>query len=119
VGRNTTLGDLNSDWELTHEMVHFGFPSVNRRHHWIEEGSATYVEPIARAMTGILTAEEVWGEMRRDTFQVLPEAGDQGLTHTHTWGRSYWAAPCSASRRMWKCTGAPGTAAGAGVVHRR
>jgi hypothetical protein len=28
VGRHATLADLNDDWELTHEMIHFGFPSV-------------------------------------------------------------------------------------------
>ena len=90
VGRHTTLGDLHSDWELTHEMVHFSFPSVADRHHWIEEGIATYVEPIARASVGILTTEQVWGEMLRDMPQGLPQAGDRGLDHTHTWGRTYW-----------------------------
>jgi hypothetical protein len=90
VGRETTRDDLYRDWELTHEMVHFSFPSVDRRHHWIEEGIATYVEPIARASIGIVTAEQVWGDMRRDMPQGLPEAGDQGLDHTYTWGRTYW-----------------------------
>ena len=90
VGRHATLKDLYSDWELTHEMVHFSFPSVEDRHHWIEEGVATYVEPIARASVGTLTAEQVWGEMLRDMPQGLPEAGDRGLDHTHTWGRTYW-----------------------------
>ena len=90
VGRHATLKDLYSDWELTHEMVHFGFPSVEDRHHWIEEGVATYVEPIARAAIGILTAEQVWGEMLRDMPQGLPEPGDRGLDDTHTWGRTYW-----------------------------
>jgi hypothetical protein len=90
VGRNATLDDLYKDWELIHEMVHLGFPSVSRSHHWIEEGIATYVEPIARASIGILTAEEVWGDMRRDMPQGLPHAGDQGLDRTHTWGRTYW-----------------------------
>ena len=90
VGRNATIDDLYRDWELTHEMVHLGFPSVNRSHHWIEEGIATYVEPIARAAIGVLTAKEVWGEMRRDIPQGLPQAGDQGLDRTHTWGRTYW-----------------------------
>jgi hypothetical protein len=90
VGRNATIDDLYRDWELTHEMVHLGFPSVNRSHHWIEEGIATYVEPIARAAIGVLTAEEVWGEMRRDIPQGMPQAGDQGLDRTHTWGRTYW-----------------------------
>jgi hypothetical protein len=71
-------------------MVHFSFPSVADRHHWIEEGIATYVEPIARASVGILTTEQVWGEMLRDMPQGLPQAGDRGLDHTHTWGRTYW-----------------------------
>jgi hypothetical protein len=47
VGRKTTLADLREDWTMTHEMVHLAFPSVADRHHWIEEGTATYVEPIA------------------------------------------------------------------------
>jgi hypothetical protein len=90
VGRRTTLAELFHDWELTHEMVHFSFPSVEDRHHWIEEGVATYVEPIARASVGILTAAQVWGEMLRDMPQGLPQAGDRGLDNTHTWGRTYW-----------------------------
>jgi hypothetical protein len=90
VGSRTTADDLNDDWMLTHEMVHFAFPSVARRHHWIEEGTATYVEPIARVQIGNLTAAQVWGDMLRDMHQGLPEEGDQGLDNTHTWGRTYW-----------------------------
>lgn len=90
VGRATTAADLNADWMLTHEMVHFAFPSVPRRHHWIEEGSATYVEPIARVMIGNLTASQVWGDMMHDMHKGLPEEGDGGLDNTHTWGRTYW-----------------------------
>jgi hypothetical protein len=71
-------------------MVHFSFPSVEDRHHWIEEGIATCVEPIARASVGLMTAERVWGEMLRDMPQGLPQDGDRGLDHTHTWGRTYW-----------------------------
>ena len=90
VGQHATLADLYNDWELTHEMIHFSFPSVEDRHHWIEEGIATYVEPIARASVGILSAEQVWSEMLRDVPQGLPQAGDRGLDNTHTWGRTYW-----------------------------
>ena len=90
VGSQTTVSDLAEDWMLTHEMVHFAFPSVPRRHHWIEEGIAVYVEPIARVQAGELTAGQVWHDMLRDMPQGLPEAGDEGLDHTHTWGRTYW-----------------------------
>ena len=63
---------------------------MERQHHWIEEGSATYIEPIARAAIGELPVEQVWGDMVRDMHQGLPDSGDLGLDHTHTWGRTYW-----------------------------
>jgi hypothetical protein len=90
VGHRTTAADLDEDWMLTHEMVHWAFPSVPRRHHWIEEGTATYVEPIARVQIGNLTAAQVWSDLLRDMHQGLPEDGDRGLDNTHTWGRTYW-----------------------------
>jgi hypothetical protein len=71
-------------------MVHLTFPSVAEEHHWIEEGAAVYVEPIARFRAGNYPKERVWGEMARDMRQGLPAEGDEGLDHTHTWGRTYW-----------------------------
>jgi hypothetical protein len=90
VGNKTSSSDLASDWMLTHEMVHLAFPSVDEKHHWIEEGIATYVEPIARIQAGNLKAEQMWFDLVRDMPQGLPQAGDRGLDHTHTWGRTYW-----------------------------
>ncbi len=90
VAQHVTAQELTDDWVLTHEMVHYGFPSMDREHHWIEEGSATYIEPIARAAVGNLTVTQVWGDMVRFIPQGLPAAGDEGLDHTHTWGRTYW-----------------------------
>jgi hypothetical protein len=66
------------------------FPSVAERHHWIEEGTATYVEPIARVQAGILDPSKMWSDLIRDLPQGLPKPGDQGLDVTHTWGRTYW-----------------------------
>ncbi len=90
VAQHVTAPELTNDWVMTHEMVHYGFPSMDREHHWIEEGSATYIEPIARAAVGNLPAARVWGDMVRDMPQGLPAAGDEGLDRTHTWGRTYW-----------------------------
>src|SRR6267143_1866188 len=90
VGSHTSPSEFASDWMLTHEMVHLAFPSVDEKHHWIEEGIATYVEPIARIQAGNLTAEQMWLDLVRDPPQGLPQAGDRGLDHTHTWGRTYW-----------------------------
>ncbi len=90
VGSKTTRDDLALDWMMTHEMVHLAFPSVEDRHHWIEEGIATYVEPIARIQAGHLDAASMWTDLVRDLPKGLPEDGDRGLDNTHTWGRTYW-----------------------------
>lgn len=90
VGRGTRRGDFDVDWVMTHEMVHLGFPNVPRYQSWIEEGIATYVEPIARARLGKLSVDEVWRDLARGLPRGQPEAGDQGLDRTRTWGRTYW-----------------------------
>lgn len=90
VGSLSTASDFVADWVMTHEMVHLAFPSVPDAHHWIEEGLATYIEPIARARAGDLTPEKVWGDLVDGLPRGLPGAGDQGLDHTPTWGRTYW-----------------------------
>ncbi len=90
VGRSCTSADFADDWMLTHEMVHLAFPSVPEEHHWIEEGSATYIEPVARARAGDLTPEKVWGDLVDGLPKGLPETGDRGLDFTPTWGRTYW-----------------------------
>ncbi|MBS0660495.1 MAG: hypothetical protein JSR82_19920 [Verrucomicrobia bacterium] len=91
VGRFATRADLlEDDWMLTHEMIHLAFPNVLEKHHWIEEGIATYVEPIARVRAGVLPEERLWRELLTDTPQGLPARGDRGLDYTPTWGRIYW-----------------------------
>ena len=90
IGQHATQADLNDDWMMTHELVHTALPDLPDDQHWIEEGLAVYVEPVARVMTGELTAQKVWHDMMRDMHQGEPQAGDEGLDHTHTWGRTYW-----------------------------
>jgi hypothetical protein len=93
IGQLTEQHELDNDWMMTHELLHMAFPDIagdDREHHWIEEGMATYIEPIARAQIGALRVERVWGDMARQMPQGLPEAGDQGLDNTHTWRSTYW-----------------------------
>ena len=90
IGQHATIQDLDDDWMMTHELVHTALPNLPDDQHWMEEGIAVYVEPLARVMTGELTARKVWHDMVRDMHQGEPQAGDQGLDHTHTWGRTYW-----------------------------
>ena len=90
VGQHTTPDDLKDDWTMTHELVHIAFPSLQENHHWLEEGLATYVEPIARVQIGTLTAKQIWGDMHRDMRKGEPGTGDKGLDETHTWASTYW-----------------------------
>jgi hypothetical protein len=90
VGELTDETELQNDWIMTHEMVHYAFPSMAEEHHWIEEGIATYVEPLARLETSEIRAAKVWGDLIEGLPYGLPAPGDGGLDHTHTWGRTYW-----------------------------
>jgi hypothetical protein len=90
VGVGTTKKDLAEDWVLTHELIHAAFPAQPRELDWVEEGLATYVEPLARARVGALPDQAVWKGMLDGLHFGLPEAGDRGIDHTHTWGRVYW-----------------------------
>jgi hypothetical protein len=90
LGQHATVDDLDRDWMMTHELVHTSFPTQDDDQHWIEEGIATYVEPVARVQNGLLRPESIWGDMVRDMPKGNPGSLDQGLDRTHTWGRTYW-----------------------------
>lgn len=90
VGRDATREDFAQDWQLVHEMVHLAMPGLPRRHLWLEEGIATYVEPLARIQAGELDEREMWRDLLRDMPKGLPQEGDEGLDRTHTWARTYW-----------------------------
>jgi len=90
LGPSTRAADLDEDWRMTHEMIHLSFPDLDRRHIWMTEGVATYVESIARARAGQLAPETVWWWMVTGLPKGLPGEGDRGLDRTHTWGRTYW-----------------------------
>jgi len=90
IGQHTAEKDLQEDWTMTHELVHMAFPSLPDDQHWMEEGLATYIEPIARVQSGELQARQIWRDMITGMPKGEPQSGDQGMDHTHTWGRTYW-----------------------------
>jgi hypothetical protein len=90
IGRDTRAADLVHDWVLVHEMVHLAVPRVPRHQQWLHEGLATYVEGVARVRAGRNTPARLWAELARGLPQGQPQAGDHGLDHTPTWGRTYW-----------------------------
>ena len=90
VGQKTTAQELADDWMMTHELTHMAFPDLPDENHWMEEGIATYVEPIARVQAGELDAKRIWFDMMEGMPKGEPKPGDEGLDRTHTWGRNYW-----------------------------
>lgn len=90
LGRDSTEAQFIDDWVLVHEMVHLAIPRIPRAQNWLHEGVATYVESVARGRVGLISAETVWREWAKAMPQGQPQAGDAGLDHTPTWGRTYW-----------------------------
>lgn len=90
VGDEIDAAKTRDDWVAVHELLHVNLPSLSFQQRWLEEGLATYVEPIVRARAGLVTVQKFWGDLVDGLPQGLPEAGDQGLDRTRTWGRTYW-----------------------------
>jgi hypothetical protein len=90
LGRDVTAAQLTDDWVLVHEMTHLALPDTGETHAWLSEGIATYVEGIARVHSGTRSEADVWAEELRSMPRGLPLPDDNGLDHTHTWGRTYW-----------------------------
>ena len=90
VGPGTTPEQLRADWVLVHEMVHLALPRLAPEHAWFHEGTATYVEAVARTRRGLVRPEQLWGGLAAGMPRGQPFDGDRGLDHTPTWGRTYW-----------------------------
>jgi len=90
VGREVTAAQLMDDWVLVHEMTHLALPDIGDAQSWFSEGLAVYIEGISRAQAGNRTQQDVFAEQMKQMPRGMPQAGDRGLDHTHTWGRTYW-----------------------------
>ena len=90
LGAHTPEPALYQDWILVHELFHIGFPSFHDEAKWLDEGSATYFEPIIRARAGYLTELEVWHDFARDMPQGLPAIEQEGLEHPRNFRAVYW-----------------------------
>jgi hypothetical protein len=112
VGQSLPRTSLDSDWVLVHELFHLGFPSLRGEGTWLEEGLATYAEPLIRARAGMLTEEQGWAEVIRDMPLGVELCETLGLEHYRDIRAVYWGgavvallADVAARRRG---AGAPG-----------
>lgn len=90
LGRTVADQDIEADWILTHELLHTALPDLDQKHHWLEEGLPTYLEPLLRLREGRMAPADYWRDLEAKLPQGLPRAGDRGLDRTPTWGRIYW-----------------------------
>ena len=90
LGTTATAAHLEHNWVMTHEMVHLAFPDLEQRYSWIEEGLATYLEPIARAQVGQIPVEDVWSDLVERLPEGFPHAGSGGLNDGGNYARIYW-----------------------------
>jgi hypothetical protein len=90
VGRHADAAALKRDWVLVHEMTHLALPQLPRWALWLQEGNATYVEPIARVQAGQMDAAEMWKWTVDEMPARQPKAGDGGLNDTRDHDRTYW-----------------------------
>lgn len=78
--------EILEGWQLTHELVHLCIPSLPASHHWLEEGLASYLEPLVRS----LPASKVWAELRAGLPRGLPRPDGPGLDDDDSWASTYW-----------------------------
>jgi hypothetical protein len=90
VGEHARRKQLYGDWVLVHELFHLGFPSFAGEGKWLDEGLATYYEPIIRARAGFISERDVWEEFSRAMPQGLVALEREGLETASSFGSLYW-----------------------------
>jgi hypothetical protein len=90
LGDSMPFTRVRQDWVLTHELMHLGFPTLWRKHLWMEEGMAVFAEPLVRVRAAMVDEAVLWSEWLEQGARGLPRPGEGGLETTHTWARTYW-----------------------------
>jgi predicted metalloprotease with PDZ domain len=75
-GDQTRAESVHDNWVVVHELFHLGCPSFVGEGRWLEEGLATYYEPILRERAGWLTEEDLWSHFAREMPRSLRSGGD-------------------------------------------
>jgi hypothetical protein len=95
VGQHASHQALYSDWILVHELFHTGFPSFFDEGKWLDEGLATYYEPIIRVRAGLYSEQQLWQEIAQAMPQGLPAFTEHGLEAAHDFRGIYWGGALS------------------------
>jgi hypothetical protein len=90
LGEHADERALYRDWILVHELFHLGFPSFWGEGKWLDEGLATYYEPIIRARAGWRSEEALWREFAYDMRQGLDAVEQTGVERAQSYRGIYW-----------------------------
>lgn len=90
VGPEATSRSFERDWVLVHEMLHCGFPDLERRHKWMQEGLSTYLERLVQVRAGHYSTQRLWARWLDRMPLGNPRLGDRGYDNTRTWASLYW-----------------------------
>jgi predicted metalloprotease with PDZ domain len=90
-GMETRAEEVHQDWVVVHELFHLGTPSFVGEGHWLEEGLATYYEPILRERAGWISEADLWRHFRREMPRGLRKSGEAaGLEERDDIDSTYW-----------------------------
>ncbi|MFO1057511.1 MAG: hypothetical protein U1E53_11155 [Dongiaceae bacterium] len=89
LGAESDAAALYDEWVLVHELIHLGSPYIRDTGPWLNEGLATYIEPIVRARAGWRSTESVWQEWLQNMPRGLEAMGPGGLRRADRRG-IYW-----------------------------
>jgi hypothetical protein len=89
VGETATNKELYDDWVLVHEFIHLGSPLMRDTGAWLNEGFATFYEPVLRTRAGWKSEDDVWREWMSSMPRGMPAMTDIGLENAGR-GGIYW-----------------------------
>ncbi len=90
-GEESDGNKMHDDWILVHELIHLGFPTFQNEGRWLDEGIATYYEPVLRTRMGWRDKTDLWRGLAREMPRGLASEGEPlALEKRTTLDGIYW-----------------------------
>jgi predicted metalloprotease with PDZ domain len=90
-GADTRAESAHDDWVVVHELFHLGTPSFVGEGHWLEEGLATYYEPILRERAGWMREVDLWKHFVEEMPRGLRRPGSHAsIEEREDIDSTYW-----------------------------
>jgi hypothetical protein len=98
-GTEARPGSAHDDWVAVHELFHLGTPTFVGEGHWLEEGLATYYEPVLRERARWMREADLWRHFLREMPRGLRKDGaPPALEDRDDIDSTYWGGALFALR---------------------